>query len=55
MSAQEHAIAYLTLYSQEYKKNPKLSVAQFNHWLYETHKANIKAAKAQFDAAKGKK
>lgn len=54
----EHQLAFLLLWGLEYQKNPKLTLPEFRKWLHASHAANVKAAKAQFDAnqaTKGKK
>jgi hypothetical protein len=50
-----HAIAYHLLFSLEQQKNPKLTVGEFRKHLYDSHVANVKAAKAQHDAKHGGK
>ena len=51
----DYAIAYLVLYSQEFRKNPQQTPASFKAWLHAEHHANVKTAKAQFDAKQAAK
>lgn len=49
--AQDHALAYMVLYTQEHAKRPGLTPVQFSTWLHASHGVNVKAAKAQHEAA----